>query len=227
MRIALLDDDSRQSDLVCKILSAAGHACQLFANAHEMLQQLHQEDCDMLILDWQPTNRSSLEVVRWAREKMSHQLPVLLMTGSASEDDIIEALAVGIDDYLIKPIRRSELTTRVQVLLRRAYPYQHAAEQLRFGRYTFDTGSGQLRFDDTSIALTQKEFNLALLFFRNLGRPLSRATILEAVWSRNVEIPSRTMDTHVSRVRSKLQLRAENGFRLTPVYSYGYRLEQV
>lgn len=227
MRIVLLDDDSRQSDLVCKILSTAGHACQLFANGYEMLQQLPQEDCDMLILDWQPTNRSSLEVVRWAREKMPSQLPVLLMTGSASEDDIIEALAIGVDDYLIKPIRRSELTTRVQVLLRRAYPHQHAAEQLRFGRYTFETGSGQLRFDDTSIALTQKEFNLALLFFRNLGRPLSRATILEAVWSHNVEIPSRTMDTHVSRVRSKLQLRAENGFRLTPVYSYGYRLEQV
>jgi DNA-binding response OmpR family regulator len=227
MRIALLDDDARQSALTCKILSMAGHACQLFANMHQMLQQLHQEDCDMLILDWQPTNRSSLEAVRWAREKMPPQLPVLLMIGSASEEDIIEALAIGIDDYLIKPIRRSELTTRVQVLLRRAYPYQHAAEQLRFGRYTFETGSGQLRFDDTSIALTQKEFNLALLFFRNLGRPLSRATILEAVWSRNVEIPSRTMDTHVSRVRSKLQLRAENGFRLTPVYSYGYRLEQV
>lgn len=227
MRIALLDDDSRQSALTYKILNTAGHTCQLFANMHQMLQQLHQEDCDMLILDWQPTNRSSLEAVRWAREKMPPQLPVLMMIGNTSEEDIIEALAVGVDDYLIKPIRRSELTTRVQVLLRRAYPYQHAAEQLRFGRYTFETGSGQLRFDDTSIALTQKEFNLALLFFRNLGRPLSRATILEAVWSRNVEIPSRTMDTHVSRVRSKLQLRAENGFRLTPVYSYGYRLEQV
>ena len=111
--------------------------------------------------------------------------------------------------------------------MRRAYPHQNAAEQLRFGRYAFETDSAQLRFDGTPIALTQKEFTLALLFFRNLGRPLSRATILEAVWSRAVEIPSRSMDTHVSRVRNKLQLRPENGFRLAPVYSYGYRLEQV
>jgi DNA-binding response OmpR family regulator len=77
------------------------------------------------------------------------------------------------------------------------------------------------------IELTQKEFDLALLFFRHLGRPLSRAFIHESVWSREVELISRTMDTHVSRVRNKLQLRPENGYRLAPVYSYGYRLEQV
>ena len=77
------------------------------------------------------------------------------------------------------------------------------------------------------IDVTHKEFDLALLFFRNIGRPLSRAYILEAVWCATMAVPSRTMDTHVSRVRNKLQLRPENGFRLVPVYSYGYRLEQM
>ncbi|MEO8599609.1 MAG: helix-turn-helix domain-containing protein, partial [bacterium] len=96
-----------------------------------------------------------------------------------------------------------------------------------FGRYGFEIRRGQLTLDGALIALTKKEFDLALLFFRNINRPLSRATILESVWSSNIEIPSRTIDTHVSRVRSKLHLRPENGFRLTPVYSYGYRLEQV
>ena len=75
--------------------------------------------------------------------------------------------------------------------------------------------------------MTQKEFSLALLFFRNIGRPLSRAYIHESVWVRENDVPSRTMDTHVSRVRNKLHLRPENGFRLVPVYSYGYRLEKL
>ena len=101
------------------------------------------------------------------------------------------------------------------------------AEHLEFGQYVFETRSARLTIAGELVELTQKEFDLALLLFRNLGRPLSRAYILEAVWSRDIEIPSRTMDTHISRVRSKLHLRPENGFRLAPVYSYGYRLEQM
>jgi DNA-binding response OmpR family regulator len=115
----------------------------------------------------------------------------------------------------------------VQALLRRAYPSQNGAEQLQFGPYTFETRPGRLTMGGESIDVTHKEFNLALLFFRNLGRPLSRAYIHESIWVRETAVPSRTMDTHVSRVRNKLRLRPENGFRLVPVYSYGYRLEKL
>lgn len=192
-----------------------------------MLVQLRRELYDMLVIDWQVPDLSGAEVLRWAREKLPPTLPVLFMTSRSGEDDIVAGLAAGADDYMIKPIRRGELVARVQALLRRAYPSQNAVEQIQFGNYVFESRTGRLNVAGTEIEVTQKEFDLALLFFRNLGRPLSRAYILEAVWSRDVEIPSRTMDTHVSRVRSKLQLRPENGFRLAPVYSYGYRLEQI
>jgi DNA-binding response OmpR family regulator len=227
MRIAVLDDDHSQTDLVCRILTATGHICLSFGSGKEMLHQLRRESFDMLILDWQVPDLSGAEVLRWAREKLPPNLPVLFMTSRSGEDDIVAGLAAGANDYMIKPLRKSELVARVQALLRRAYPSQNMPEQIQFGQYVFDLRNAQLTMDDVPVDLTQKEFSLALLLFRNLGRPLSRAYILEAVWSRNIEIPSRTMDTHVSRVRSKLQLRPENGFRLAPVYSYGYRLEQV
>ena len=227
MRIAVLDDDHNQTDLVCKILTATGHVCHAFDSGKEILHQLRRESFDMLILDWQVPDLSGAEVLRWAREKLPPNLPVLFMTSRSGEDDIVAGLAAGADDYMIKPLRKSELVARVQALLRRAYPSENMTEQIQFGQYVFNLRSAQLTMDGVPVDLTQKEFNLALLFFRNLGRPLSRAYILEAVWSRNIEIPSRTMDTHVSRVRSKLQLRPENGYRLAPVYSYGYRLEQV
>ncbi|MGV8892878.1 MAG: response regulator transcription factor [Burkholderiaceae bacterium] len=226
MRIAVLDDDPKQTELTCKTLSAAGHKCHPFLSGKK-IQQSRRENYDMLILDWQLHDVSGSEVLLWARENLSPKLPVLFITSHTSENDIIEGLAAGADDYIIKPIRRNELVTRVQALLRRAYPSQNATEHIQFGRYGFETRSGQLTLDGALIAVTKKEFDLALLFFRNINRPLSRATILESVWSSNIEIPSRTMDTHVSRVRSKLHLRPENGFRLAPVYSYGYRLEQV
>ena len=227
MRIAVLDDDRSQSNLVCQVLTSAGHTCHAFDSGKEMLNQLRRESYDMLIIHWQMPNVGGAEVIRWARERLPANLPVLFVTSRSSEDDIIAGLAAGADDYMIKPIRRGELVARVQALLRRAYPTQNAVEQIQFSQYIFETRTGRLTMDGKPIELTQKEFDLALLFFRNIGRPLSRAYILEAVWARDVEIPSRTMDTHVSRVRSKLQLRPEHGFRLAPVYSYGYRLEQI
>lgn len=227
MRIAVLDDDRSQTDLVSQVLNTAGHICYPFQSGKEMVNQLRRESFDMLIIDWQVPDLSGAEVLKWAREKLPSTLPVLFMTSRSGEDDIVAGLAAGADDYMIKPIRRGELVARVQALLRRAYPSQNTVEQIQFGDYIFESRTGRLIVAGTAVDVTQKEFDLALLLFRNLGRPLSRAYILEAVWSRDIEIPSRTMDTHVSRVRSKLQLRPENGFRLAPVYSYGYRLEQI
>ena len=227
MRIAVLDNDRSQADLICQVLTAAGHSCQSYDSGKEMLAQLRKDSTDMIILDWQVADMSAVDVLRRAREKMPAHTPIMFMTGSAGEDDIVAGVGAGASDYMIKPLRRGELVARVQAMLRRAYPAQNGAEMLQFGPYVFETRPGRLIMDGSVIDVTHKEFYLALLFFRNIGRPLSRAYIHEAVWIRETEVPSRTMDTHVSRVRNKLQLKPENGFRLVPVYSYGYRLEKL
>lgn len=227
MRIAVLDNDHSQTDLICQVLTAAGHLCQAFHNAKDLLNQLCKESFDMLILDWQVPDLSAVEVLRQSRDKLPSGMPVLVLTNRSGEDDIVAGMDAGANDYIVKPIRRAELIARVQALLRRAYPDLNNVEQLQFGAYVFETRSGRLLMHGKVVDVTQKEFDLALLFFRNLGRPLSRVSIHEAVWSRDVELASRTMDTHVSRVRNKLMLKPENGYRLAPVYSYGYRLEQI
>ncbi|UUZ56876.1 response regulator transcription factor [Massilia sp. H-1] len=227
MRIAVLDNDRSQADLICQVLTSAGHVCQSFDNGKDMLAQLRKDSVDMLILDWQVADLNGAEVVRRAKEKLTSGTPIMFLTNSSAEDDIVSSISAGADDYMIKPLRRGELVARVQALLRRAYPTQNGAEQLVFGPYIFETRPGRLLMDGVVIEVTHKEFYLALLFFRNIGRPLSCAYIHEAVWIRETAVPSRTMDTHVSRVRNKLQLRPENGFRLVPVYSYGYRLEKL
>jgi len=227
MKIVVLDADRSQADLICQVLTSAGHACHGYQNAKDLLANMRKDSVDMLILDWQVIDMDPAEVIRKAREKLPENGPVIFLTTSSGEDDIVAGLAVGAEDYLVKPLRRSELVARVQAQLRRAFPSQNGAEQLQFGQYVFETRPGRLLMDGQVLDVTHKEFYLALLFFRNIGRPLSRAYIHEAVWIRETEVPSRTMDTHVSRVRNKLQLKPENGFRLVPVYSYGYRLEKL
>jgi DNA-binding response OmpR family regulator len=227
MRIAVFDSERSQSDLICQVLTTAGHTCHGYESGRELLSQMRKESYDMLIMDWQVSDMSGVEVLRRAKDKMSANAPMMFLTNSSGEDDIVTALGAGADDYMIKPLRRGELVARVQALLRRAFPSQNGAEQLVFGHYTFETRPGRLLMNGTVVDVTHKEFYLALLFFRNIGRPLSRAYIHESVWIRESVLPSRTMDTHVSRVRNKLQLRPENGYRLVPVYSYGYRLEKL
>ncbi|MFJ2987715.1 response regulator transcription factor [Collimonas sp. NPDC087041] len=227
MKIAVLDDHLGQTDSVCRTLVSGGHVCHPFQNGSDILIQLHRESYDMLVLAWQSQDISGPRLVHWVRDRLPKNLPILFISSRFDEDKIVESLMMGIDDYMIKPIRRSELIARVQVLLRRAYPAKNSNEQIAFGDYVFETNAHHLTHAGKEIETTQKEFDLALLFFRNLGRPLSRACILEAVWPRNFKISSRSMDTHVAKVRSKLQLRPENGYQITPIYNFGYRLEQL
>ncbi|RJG07228.1 DNA-binding response regulator [Noviherbaspirillum cavernae] len=220
MRIALLDNDARQTRLIGEVLTNAGHTCH--PGTADTLEQLQSEGIDMLIVD---QKMPSAAVLQWARSHMPENFPVLYVASRTDEDHIVEAMSRGASDYIIKPLRRGELLTRVHTLLRRAYPDRQGPEQLQFGHYIFEPRTNRIHIAGHQVSVTHKEFELALLFFRHLGRPLSRAYILDAIWSADGNVPSRTMDTHVSRVRTKLQLRPENGYRLLPVYSFGYRLE--
>jgi DNA-binding response OmpR family regulator len=153
-------------------------------------------------------------------------VPILFVTVRDSEQDIVFALEHGADDYMIKPVRRQELLARVHALLRRAYPVEEQ-KQLSFPPFDIDLQRGEIRKEGTKIELTPKEFELAVTLFRNMGRLLSRGHLQETVWGRSGDLATRTVDTHVSQVRKKLDLRPESGYRVVPVYNYGYRLERL
>lgn len=226
MRIAILEDDADQAELIRSHLSSIGHECLVYGSGKSLILDAGRESFDLFLLDWQVPDLSGEEVLRWVRINVATPVPVMFVTNRDSEKDIVSALEQGADDYMRKPFNRAELLARVGALLRRAYP-QKSAETLTIEAYSFDMKNQTITLSGIVIDVTQKEFDLALFLFQNLGRLLSRGHILGAVWGRAVEIPSRTMDTHVSRIRTKLNLRPESGFKLTPVYNYGYRLEQT
>lgn len=225
MQVALIDNDPQQRAQMVDVLEADGWSCVAFDSLNRLTAYLRTGSIDLLVYHWQPA-AEGLRALRAARQAAS-SLPVLLVAGHSAEQELIETLADGLTDFLAKPVRKADLQLRARVLISRANPARLTGRALEFGAFSFDVRSSRLTRQGELVPLTQKEFDLALLFFRNLGRPLSRATIHEAVWPQEAEFSSRTMDTHVSRVRNKLGLRPEHGFRLAPVYSYGYRLEQL
>ena len=215
MKIAILNNEAP----LLTTLNSAGYNVIASSSSKE----LQHEQFAVLIVD-SDISENAIKIIASTKEKCP---AILFITPHFSKDEIVAALVAGATDYLIKPVRRNELLTRIEVLQRRVYPNQPVQENLEFGRYIVEMSSARISFSGQFIDLTRKEFSLALLLFRNVDRPLSRAYISNAVSSSESDIPSRTLDTHISRVRTKLQLCSENGFRLVPVYSYGYRLEQI
>lgn len=226
MRIAILEDEPDLADHVAAVLKAGGHDCQLFPLGKALIAALKRDTFDLLVLDWNLPDITGIEVLVWAKDNLDRTPPVLFVTSRSDEADIVQALDLGADDYVVKPIQPRELSARVGAVLRRSLPPQTAGVE-RFGRYAFDTRGATVAVDGTPVELTAKEFGLAHLLFRNLDRALSRAYLLERVWGHHPDLQTRTLDAHVSRIRTKLELRPEHGVRLTPVYSYGYRLERL
>lgn len=226
MRIAALDDDEAQAETVSRLLTEAGHTCQSFHIGKALIAALRRETYDLLVLDWNLPDMTGLDAIAWARENLTSPPPILLLTGRSDEGDVVHGLNAGADDYVIKPVQPSILLARVNALLRRAYPEGGGAIET-FGDYDFNIPAETATMRGEAVTLTAKEFGLALLLFRNTHRALSRAHILEVIWGRNPDLPTRTLDMHISRIRTKLNLRPEHGFRLAPVYSYGYRLERL
>ena len=226
MRIAILEDDPDQLALLKRWISDDGHDVHGWLSGREAMKQAGRESFDLFMLDWQVPDVSGAEVLKWLRANVSKTVPVLFVTVRDSEQDIVFALENGADDYMVKPVRRQELIARVRALLRRAYPVEEQ-KQLSFPPFEIDIQRSEVRKNGAKIELTPKEFELTVTLFRNMGRLLSRGHLQETVWGRSADLATRTVDTHVSQVRKKLDLKPESGYRVVPVYNYGYRLERL
>lgn len=228
MRIAVLEDDPDQSELVRAWLTDAGHKVSCSGDAAAFLRSVRRDSYDMYVLDWVLPDLSGIEVLRKLRKENGDFTPTVIATTKDEERSIVAGLEAGADDYLVKPIRRAELVARIAAIFRRAAGGKDVDDRVDASPYELDPATSMARLNGSDIKLTNREFELALFLFRNAGKMLSRSHILEAIWGiENSAVSTRTVDTHVSRLRRKLKLGPENGWQLTSVYQHGYRIEQV
>lgn len=225
MQIAILEDDDALIELYKIWFSMARYECAFYRTVAEFLTALRKERFELLLIDMSLPDGSGADVLKWVREKLGWDLPVIFVTSHDTETEVVNTLRLGADDYVIKPPKYLELIARIEVLARRKKIMTQP--NLRFGDYEIDQSKRVIMFSGSPIELTQKEYELACYLFQNVGRLLSRNHLLDIIWGQQAEIDTRTIDTHVSRLRKKLQLYPENGWEIIPIYGYGYRVEQA
>lgn len=227
MRIAIVEDESVQAELLQAWLQAENHTCHVFPDGKSLLQAIKRDSFDLLIADWELPDISGIDVIKRIREQLEWRIPVLIATSRDSEEDIVRGLETGADDYMIKPIRHQELLARITALLRRTNNSEETPDVIEAPPYRLQRNDNSVIMDEQTIQLKAKEFMLAQFLFSNVGRLLSRGHILESVWGQRGDLNTRTVDQHISLIRQKLNLNPQNGWRLNAVYGHGYRLEKI
>jgi len=227
MRVAIVEDDPSQAEMLAHWLRRSGHSCEHFDRGGTVIRALNRDSFDALVLDWNLRDISGPELLRRIRGSDQSSVPILFVSACAREEDVVSALRQGADDYMVKPVRYLEFIARLEAITRRAKHRTERPQVLEMDLYRVDCESRTVVRDGRPVKLTTKDFDLSVLFLRNVGQLLSRAHICERVWGHRVLLPSRTLDTHVSRVRRELGFIPEKGWRLAAKYGYGYRLQQL
>jgi len=237
MRIAVLEDEPDQLAQLVRVLQEqftqgdVTSTCVAFADGRSLQRTLRRETFDLIVLDWNVPGLDGAELLQWLRTWQKSPVPVLMLSSRSSERDVAKALGLGADDYMVKPVRLLELRARLQRLLKRSHSLE-PSDRRHFGRWEFDQVSHSVlihpEHDDGAPPrrqeLSSREFKLALMLFQNIGHVVSRAHLLESA-GYDGDLPSRTLDMHIYRLRNKLELEAAQGLTLRTVYGRGYCLD--
>ncbi|MGO4441684.1 winged helix-turn-helix domain-containing protein [Rhizobium sp. RAF56] len=202
MRILLIEDDRRTADFVSKGFAQAGHSCDVFADGRDGLFQSQSDAYDVMVVDRMLPGLDGLSVVRAARAARV-RTPVLFLTAVGGVDDRVEGLEAGGDDYLVKPFAFSELLARVNALARRP-PVQEQKTVLKVADLELDLIRREARRAGQVIELQPREFTLLEVLMRGEGRVVTRTMLLEHVWDFHFDPKTSVVETHVSRLRAKI-----------------------
>ena len=219
-RVLIVDDDPDIRRLVGHHLKQAGFEVVMAESGREGLQLAFDRSPALIVLDLMLPDLDGTEVCRKIRGKMTQYIPILMLSARGEEIDRVLGFELGADDYVTKPFSPRELVLRVRALLRRTGPPQ--GDVVRIGEVELDPGRRQCSLGRDAVTLTAKEFDLVYELMKAGGNVLTRAHLMDHVWGYHGDSDSRTLDTHVRRLREKLGV---EGSRIQTIRGVGYRYE--
>ena len=229
MRIAVIEDEPDIAEILQYNLARAGYEVTTYERGDLAWEALRRKPPALVVLDLMLPGLDGLELARLLkRDPATAAVPIVILTAKGEEVDRIVGLELGADDYIPKPFSPRELVLRVKAVLRRATggaavpeDEPEPARWLEAGKIRLDPEGFQVEVDDEEVALTATEFRLLYALVKGRGRTQTRSSLLAKVWGYSEDVESRTVDTHIRRLRKKLGCEAE---RLETVIGIGYRL---
>lgn len=226
-KILIVEDDRSIVDLLSINLQEENHELHQAYDGKEGLALAQKGGFDLIILDLMLPHLSGLEVCKTLRSEKNFT-PVLMLTAKSEEADIVSGLEVGADDYMTKPFSIRELVARTKAILRRNAAKESIKEKpiLRFGILQIFPEERKVTLSDKRIDLTPKEFDLLLLFAKNPGKTYSRERILNAVWGYDFDGFEHTVNSHMNRLRAKIEIDIANPTYILTTWGVGYRFTE-
>ncbi len=225
-RILVVEDEPAIQELLALTLSQAGHQAVLAGDAAEAYQQTQDVLPDLILLDWMLPGMSGIEFARKLRSQpRTQQVPIIMLTAKAQEQDKLAGLETGADDYMIKPFSTRELNARIKAVLRRRAP-QMVEDRVAVGELVLDPVNYRITASGKDIHMGPTEFKLLHFFMTHPERVYSRIQLLDHVWGDHVFIEERTVDVHIRRLRSALEESGQDSAVQT-VRGVGYRFTKA
>jgi len=204
-RILCVEDDRDIADLICYNLERAGHECDRAEDGWSALEMIRSNPPDLVVLDVMLPRINGVQVCRQLRgEETFRKLPILMLTARTEEDDVVQGLEAGADDYVSKPFSPRELSARVNSLLRRSATAPDSSQTVNYPGLEIDIASHDVVVDGEVVKLTLSEYRLLLHLARNPDRVFSRSDLLDRIAGRDAYIIDRNVDVHVRGVRKKI-----------------------
>jgi two-component system phosphate regulon response regulator PhoB len=223
--LLIVEDDAALSELLVWQFENAGFQVEQTPDGDEALLLAKENTPDVIILDWMIEQVPGIEVCRRLRRSAeTAQIPIIMLTARSAEEDRIRGLETGADDYVTKPFSPRELVARVQALLRRSKPAA-TGQVLSFEGVELDPVAHRVNSGGQPVDMGPTEFRLLRYFLERPRRVLSRAQLIDGVWSRDAEIDERTVDVHVGRLRKALKAGLA-GDPIRTIRSEGYSLDR-
>jgi two-component system phosphate regulon response regulator PhoB len=222
--VLVVDDEFAIRDMLTMALEIADFRCLEAENIQQAFTLVVDERPDIILLDWMLPGGSGLELLRrLKRDETTREVPVIMLTAKTAEDNVIQGLDVGADDYITKPFAPRELIARIKALLRRSGGGSDDG-RLEVNGLVLDGESRRIFINDQAVDMGPTEFNLLQFFMSHPERAYTRGQLLDQVWGANVYVEERTVDVHIRRLRKALQSSAgDYSYLIQTVRGTGYR----